>query len=106
MEAVIDLEKMHQSAGDAAQFLRSLANKDRLLLLCHLSQDEYCVSDLEGLTGITQPTLSQQLGVLRRESLVATRRDGKQIYYRIADAKVMLMLQQLYGLFCADNAVD
>ena len=105
MPHLIDLDKMHQSAGDAAQFLRSLANKDRLLLLCHMSQAEYCVSELEELTGITQPTLSQQLGVLRREALVATRREGKQIYYRIADAKVLAMLQHLYAVFC-EEAVE
>ena len=96
----INLEQMHDSCGEASQFLRSLSNPDRLLLLCQLSQGELCVGDLEKATGIEQPTLSQQLGVLRREELVTTRRSGKQIYYSIADSRVLQMLQNLYDMFC------
>lgn len=96
----VDIEQMRQSAGDAALMLRSLAHQDRLLLLCQLSQGELCVSDLEVQLGIQQPNLSQQLGVLRREGLVATRREGKHIYYRIGDERVLSLLQTLYGLFC------
>ncbi|MCK9470095.1 MAG: metalloregulator ArsR/SmtB family transcription factor [Porticoccaceae bacterium] len=98
--AKVDIEQMRQSAGDAALMLRSLAHQDRLLLLCQLSQGELCVSDLEVQLGIQQPNLSQQLGVLRREGLVATRREGKHIYYRIGDERVLSLLQTLYGLFC------
>ena len=58
------------------------------------------MSDLETLLAIRQPTLSQQLGVLRREELVATRRQGKHIYYRIADESVLALLQTLYELYC------
>ena len=69
-------------------------------LLCQLSQEELCVSDLEQRLGIQQPSLSQQLGVLRREELVLTRREGKHVYYRVADARVLGLLQTLYTLFC------
>lgn len=96
----VDIEQMRQSAGDAALMLRSLAHQDRLLLLCQLSQGELCVSDLEAQLGIRQPNLSQQLGVLRREGLVITRREGKHIFYRIGDERVLSLLQTLYGLFC------
>lgn len=96
----VDIERMRQSAGDAAQMLRSLAHQDRLLLLCQLSQGELCVSDLEAQLGIQQPSLSQQLGVLRREGLLVTRREGKHIYYRIGDVRVLDVLQTLYALFC------
>lgn len=80
--------------------LRLLANEDRLLLLCQLTQGERCVSELEELLEIRQPTLSQQLGVLRTEGVVATRREGKNIYYSIADERVELLLNQLYQMFC------
>lgn len=102
----IDINQMRQSAGDAAQMLRSLAHQDRLLLLCQLSQGELCVSELETLLGIQQPNLSQQLGVLRREGLVATRREGKHMFYRIGDPRVLSLLQTLYMLFCdaAENS--
>jgi ArsR family transcriptional regulator len=80
--------------------LKVLANEDRLLLLCQLSQGEMCVGDLELALGIHQPTLSQQLGVLRNEGVVNTRRDGKRISYSLADPKLLQVLELLYTLYC------
>lgn len=97
----LDIRKMRAAADDAAGLLRGLANPDRLLLLCELSQGERCVSELEERLGIEQPTLSQQLTVLREQGLVDTRRDGRWIYYSVSDAKVLALLQLLYRLFCA-----
>ncbi len=94
---------MRAAAGQASAVLKSLGNEDRLILLCHLSQEELSVGQLSLLTGIVQPTLSQQLGVLRSEQMVATRRDGKHIYYRIADDKIKALLQCLYDLYCPDE---
>lgn len=96
----VNIVQLQKAASEAATLLKSLANEERLLLLCQLSQGEYCVSDLETQLSIYQPTLSQQLGVLRKQSLVSTRREGKQIYYRLSDPKAMAVLQTLYGLFC------
>lgn len=95
-----DIQQMHRAADEASQFLRSIANQDRLLLLCQLSQGEAAVSELESVTGIRQPSLSQQLGVLRREGLILPRKEGKQVYYRIGEPKVLAMLESLYQLFC------
>lgn len=100
---VIDIEGMRQAATEASAMLRNLAHEDRLLLLCQLSQEELNVSDLEERLKIRQPSLSQQLGILRRQGLVATRRDGKRIYYRIADERVLTLLQVLYDLYCGSN---
>lgn len=94
------LSLMQQAAGQASQLLKALSHPDRLLLLCQLSQGEYCVSELEELVGLGQPSLSQQLGVLRQEGLVDTRRAGKQIYYRIASDDALAILQVLYERFC------
>ncbi|WP_390879919.1 ArsR/SmtB family transcription factor [Psychrobacter submarinus] len=100
--AAIDLAKqMRQSSQQASQLLKSLSHPDRLLLLCQLTQGEYCVSELETLVGVGQPSLSQQLGILRKDELVATRREGKQIYYRIASDDALAVLQLLYERFCA-----
>lgn len=100
--AAIDLAKqMRQSSQQASQLLKSLSHPDRLLLLCQLTQGEYCVSELETLVGVGQPSLSQQLGILRKDELVATRREGKQIYYCIASDDALAVLQLLYERFCA-----
>lgn len=96
----IDLESMRHAAEQACGLLKTLGNPDRLLLLCQLTQGEYCVSELEALAGIRQPTLSQQLGVLRDEQLVNTRREGKQIYYSIASKEAMAVMEVLYELYC------
>jgi ArsR family transcriptional regulator len=91
---------MHAAASQACGLLKVLANPDRLLLLCQLTQGPLCVSELESLLGIQQPTLSQQLGVLRDEALVTTRRDGKQIFYSIASSEAMAVMEVLYQLYC------
>lgn len=96
----LDLQGMQAAAAKACALLKVLSNPDRLMLLCQLTQGEYCVSELETLLGIAQPTLSQQLGVLREERLVSTRREGKQIYYRIDSAEAMAVMQVLYQQFC------
>lgn len=96
----ISMERMRAAARIATDTLKALANQDRLLLLCQLSQGEKCVSDLEALLDIRQPTLSQQLGVLRNEGFVSTRREGKRIYYAVSDAKVLALLQTLYEHYC------
>lgn len=95
-----NIEAMRRAAGEATGVLSVLANENRLLLLCQLSKGEKCVSDLEALLNLHQPTLSQQLGVLRSEGLVNTRREGKRIYYSIADPRVLALLHTLYELYC------
>lgn len=91
---------MHAAASQACSLLRVLSNPDRLLLMCQLSQGEHAVGELESQLGIHQPTLSQQLGVLRSNGLVNTRRDGKNIYYSVASAAALAVLQVLYQQYC------
>ncbi|QAU34653.1 metalloregulator ArsR/SmtB family transcription factor [Janthinobacterium sp. 17J80-10] len=99
-ETRLDIERMRTAAARAGNVMHVLSNPDRLMLLCQLVQGEKSVSELEGLLEIRQPTLSQQLGVLRNDGLVNTRRDGKRIYYSIADIKVLTLLKTLYDLYC------
>lgn len=96
----IDPAVLREAAGQAVRALKVLSHEDRLLLLCQLSQGEMCVSDLEQTLDIHQPTLSQQLGVLRNEGAVNTRRDGKRIFYSVADPKALQLLKVLYRLYC------
>ncbi len=96
----MDMGSMRQAAAQAGALLRTLGNEDRLLLLCQLSQGEMSVGELAQALEIRQPTLSQQLGVLRQEGLVSTRRDGKQIYYAVSDEKALAILSTLYQLYC------
>jgi ArsR family transcriptional regulator len=98
-----DLQDMQAAAARACALLKALGNPDRLLLLCQLTQGEFCVSELESMLGIQQPTLSQQLGVLREEQLVTTRREGKQIYYSLASKEAMAVLEVLYEQFCTNR---
>lgn len=96
----LDLKQMQKSADLASKLMKVLSNPDRLLILCQLTQREMCVGEIEEELGIVQPTLSQQLVVLRDKGLVHTRRDGKNIYYRIKSQHVQAVLEVLYDQFC------
>jgi len=98
--STLDLEKMKTSAGQACRLMKVLSNPDRLMLLCQLSQGEKRVGELEEILGIVQPTLSQQLTVLRDEELVSTRREGKNIYYQIASPQALAVMKVLFDQFC------
>lgn len=96
-------ENLTESARDATAFLKALANENRLLVLCHLTEGEKSVTELEQLIGIRQPTLSQQLARLRSENLVKTRREAKTVYYSLANNDVMLVIQLLHKMFCEQD---
>ncbi|VVE72956.1 transcriptional regulator [Pandoraea anapnoica] len=98
--ASLDLARLRTAAHDATALLRALANEDRLLILCQLTRGELSVGELEAQLDIRQPTLSQQLAVLRSEALVTTRRDGKRIYYAVTDGAVLAVLACLHDQFC------
>ena len=96
----MDLAKLHVAADKASKLMKVLSNPDRLLLLCQMTQAERSVSELEAITSIHQPTLSQQLMVLRLEGVVNTRREGKQIFYSISSNEALAVMQVLYQLYC------
>lgn len=95
----LEIKVMRDSASSVVNILKSLANTDRLLILCHLAQEELNVSEIEEKTKVNQPTLSQQLTMLRKSNVVSTRRVGKQIYYSIKDEKLNVVLNTLYVLY-------
>lgn len=102
--SALDVQAMHRSAGRAARLMKTLANPDRLMLLCQLAQREMCVSELQQALGIVQPTLSQQLTVLRASRLVATRREGKRIFYRVSSREALELIKVLYQQYCPQAA--
>lgn len=104
-----DLPTLEAQAMQAAALLRQLANDRRLLLLCRLmAEGEVTVGRLALLVGLSQPALSQHLTRLREDGLVATRRAGTTIHYRIADPRVAQLLAALHGIFCPapDHATE
>jgi DNA-binding transcriptional ArsR family regulator len=96
---MLDAARLQRAARQTAAVLRVLANEDRLLLVCQMAQGERSVKELEALLDIHQPTLSQQLGVLRVAGFVNTRREGKRIYYSIGDTRLLALLRMLYTLY-------
>ena len=95
-----ELKKMQSSASDACKLMKVLSNTDRMMLLCEIGQSEKCVSELELALDLHQPTLSQQLTVLRKEKLVKTRREGKQIYYSLDSEIAVAVMGLLYKHYC------
>ena len=98
------LAEMERRAGEVALLLKTLAHPVRLMLACTLADGaEYSVSQLEEKLDIHQPTLSQQLGVLREAGIVDTRREMKQIFYRLTEAKAAQLVEALYAIFCGPD---
>ena len=97
---VVNPDQLRRAAGRAVSALKLLGNEDRMLLLCQLSQGEMSVGALEEKLAIRQPTLSQQLRVLRDEGGVHTRREGRNIYYSVTDPVLLEILAVLYRHYC------
>jgi len=92
--------EMEARAGEVAALLKTLSHPVRLRLACTLAEGEHAVGELEERLGIHQPTLSQQLGVLREAGIVTTRREAKQIFYRLSEEKAARLIEALYAIYC------
>jgi ArsR family transcriptional regulator, virulence genes transcriptional regulator len=97
----MNLTKMRASAAVATEFLKSLANEHRLLILCQLAEGEKSVGELQERLGLRQAHLSQVLAHLRQAGLVSTRRESQTIYYRLDSREAAETIELLYVLFCA-----
>jgi len=95
-----EVKALTQQARKASQLLRSLSHESRLLILCLLSEREMSVSEIEDLIQLPQATVSQQLARLRQDGLVETRKEGRSVYYRIADKDITRIVESLYDMFC------
>lgn len=95
-----DLDLMVQNAAEASEFLKTLGQESRLLILCALMRGERSVTELEEFLGARQAAVSQQLAKLRLQGMVKTRRDGKTIYYSVSDDRARQAIDLVYNLFC------
>lgn len=95
-----DMDKMMSSACDASALLKAISHEGRLMILCALVTGEKSVTELENLLHARQAAVSQQLARLRLEGLVTPRRDGKTIYYSLADDRPKRILEVIYDMFC------
>ena len=95
------LSQVAEQAGDVAELLSALANGPRLLIMCHLATaGELPVGAIVSRIGLSQSALSQHLAKLRERGLVAYRRDRQSLYYRVADPRVLRVLDLLHELYC------
>lgn len=91
----MDLKKLEEQSETATGLLKALANEKRLLIVCTLSAGEKNVGELEEVIGLSQSALSQHLARLRRDGIVATRREAQTIYYSLKHAAVLRLLECL-----------
>lgn len=102
---VIDLERIQANARRASSLLKAMSNQHRLLILCQLVPGEKCVGELEKIVGLSQSALSQHLARLRRDDLVATRREAQTIHYSLSGDEASAVIETLYSLYCGTEAV-
>jgi DNA-binding transcriptional ArsR family regulator len=96
-----ELDRLMRKARKASNFLKALSHENRLLLLCLLAERERSVTELENILSLRQSAVSQQLARLRYDGMVDTRRDGKTIYYSLANEDVRRVISVVYDIFCA-----
>ena len=101
-----ELKRLLAKARKASDFLKALANENRLLILCLLSEQERSVTDLEQLLSLSQSTVSQQLTRLRLDGIVDTRRDGRNVIYSLADEPTRAFIKAIYDKFCRDYSIS
>jgi DNA-binding transcriptional ArsR family regulator len=100
-DADVGMAEFERKASQAAALLKLLANENRLLILCRLVQArELSVSELCDAVGLSQSALSQHLGKMREEGLLATRRDAQTVFYRVADPNAAKLLGLLKTIYC------
>ncbi len=94
---------MSQAADVAVSLLQSLGNKSRLMIMCQLINGEKSVGQLADLLQVRESTVSQHLALLRKDRLVATRRQGQTIFYAIASDPARRLLETLYEIYCPET---
>lgn len=99
-----EMDRMVENATIASNFLKAISHEGRLLILCYLASGEKSVTELERLLSARQAAVSQQLARLRLEGLVVPRREGKTIYYRLADDRPRRLIETVYDIFCKKDS--
>ncbi len=97
----MDMKIMLMAVDQATDLLKAMANRSRLLLLCHMNDGEKSVGELARLIDSRDTAVSQQLTLLRKDGLVRARRDGQSIYYSLASPEAEKVIETLHGLYCS-----
>jgi len=97
----MDISKIRENANKASGLLKAMSNEHRLMILCQLVHGEKNVGELEKIIGLSQSALSQHLARLRRDNLVATRRQAQTIFYSLTGKEAPAVLETLNGLYRA-----
>ncbi len=98
-----DAAELRERVNEASTFLKKLSNPDRLQVACALVEGEKSVRELEDMLGIRQPGLSQQLAELRTAGFVSARKEGKAVFYSLADERVKIFIRTMHQLFCTSD---
>ncbi|MEH6472719.1 MAG: metalloregulator ArsR/SmtB family transcription factor [Halopseudomonas sp.] len=101
-DSTLSIEQMRENASQAAQFLKAIANENRLMILCHLDGKELSVTELNQHLDLSQSALSQHLAVLRRDGLVSTRRESQTIFYSLRGEGAIKVIHSLHDMFCPE----
>lgn len=96
----IDIQDMQENALEALGLIKSLANEHRLMILCYLVDGELSVGELNKKVALSQSALSQHLAWLRREGLVATRKEAQTIYYSLSSCEARRIMELLHEMYC------
>lgn len=97
------VEAMQEKSAEVADFMRLFSTPSRLMLMSHIALKERSVSEIQDDLGFRQPALSQQLGELRQAGVVKTRRESRQVYYSISDARVVIVMEMVMRMFLGAN---
>lgn len=103
IKAKISPAEMSLRAGEVSNLLKTISHPARLMIVCTLVDGEYSVGELEEKIDVHQPHLSQHMTVLRASGIVETRREGKQIFYRLTEKKAAQLVGALYDIFCVEE---
>lgn len=98
-----DLIKLRRKSKDVSNLLKQLSHPQRLIVLCSLSESEKTVGEIEEVCGASQSAVSQFLKGMRLEGLVDSRREGKEVFYKIADERIHHLMKSLYEIFCKEH---
>ena len=94
------ISNMDEHAKQAEALLKMMANRSRLMILCHLVQGEKTVGEINQSVPLSQPALSQHLAKMRQQGLVSDRKEGQLVYYKISSKEAEALIQTLYSLYC------
>jgi DNA-binding transcriptional ArsR family regulator len=97
-----DLSELHAMASHACELLKAMSNEWRLMILCHLSEGEKTVGELQSLLGLSQSALSQHLAILRREKIVQPRKHAQSVSYSLAGDEATMVMATLHDVFCGE----